>query len=172
MNGGLIRDCKADDDGGAVYLGANCVFTMNGETIQNCSANDEGGAVIVKSKATFSMHGDAKIENCKAELGGGVHVKSSGNFTMSGGAISDRTAKVAGNALYVYPGDPEDKAGIFSMSANATIDGSVSGAYTVTFDSDGGSAVPPQFCANAPATKPGYIFAGWDKDIPATMPRI
>ena len=58
------------------------------------------------------------------------------------------------------------------MSANATIDGSVSGAYTVTFDSDGGSAVPPQFCANAPATKPGYIFAGWDKDIPATMPRI
>ena len=88
MNGGLIRDCKADDDGGAVDLGANCVFTMNGETIQNCSANDEGGAVIVKSKATFSMHGDAKIENCKAELGGGVHVKSSGNFTMSGGAIA------------------------------------------------------------------------------------
>ena len=160
MNGGLIRDCKADDDAGAVDIGSDCNFSMNGGTIRDCSAVHEGGAVIVKGNGTFTMSGNAKIENCKAAYGGGVYVKSSGNFTMNGGMISNCTATSAGDALY-------NDRGSLSMSTNAAIDGSVSGAYTVTFDSNGGGAVPPQFCANAPATKPatpsrvGYTFDGW-----------
>ena len=49
--------------------------------------------------------------------------------------------------------------------------------YTITFDSNGGSAVTPitqDYATNvtAPAnpTREGYTFAGWDKTIPTTMP--
>ena len=49
--------------------------------------------------------------------------------------------------------------------------------YTITFDTDGGSAIGPitqdyGTAINAPAapTKTGYTFTGWDKTIPATMP--
>ena len=49
--------------------------------------------------------------------------------------------------------------------------------YTVTFDTNGGSAVAPitqdygtDITAPADPTRGGYTFIGWDKAIPATMP--
>ena len=49
--------------------------------------------------------------------------------------------------------------------------------YTVTFDTDGGSAVAPitqdygtDITAPADPTREGYTFIGWDTEIPTTMP--
>jgi uncharacterized repeat protein (TIGR02543 family) len=49
--------------------------------------------------------------------------------------------------------------------------------YTITFDTDGGSGIDPitadygtEVTAPADPTKTGYTFAGWDKEIPTTMP--
>ena len=49
--------------------------------------------------------------------------------------------------------------------------------YTITFDTDGGTDIPAitqdygtDVTVPAEPTKTGYKFAGWDKEIPATMP--
>ena len=51
------------------------------------------------------------------------------------------------------------------------------GKYTITFDTDGGTAIAPisqdygtTVTAPANPTKTGYTFVGWDKAVPSTMP--
>lgn len=158
MNGGNIVGCTHSSYGGGVWVGDKAEFTMNGGSIRGCTATDP-------------QHG----------FGGGVYVVS-GTFTMNGGTISDCVSATTdgGDALFMTNGVNAGKSS-FSMSVDATINGSFKfkdanpgasegslGVYTVTFNSDDGTPVPPQVrpkgaAAVKPAdpTKPGLDFGGW-----------
>lgn len=168
MNGGAIMDCKAGDDGGAVDIGSGCTFIMNGGTISSCRADDDGGAVFIKQSGSFELNGGV-IQNCSAGANGGaVNIYQDGRFTMTGGTIKSCKVDLGGLGMAVYGSN--DKA-VVTMTGGTFED---CGAYpysfdefTVTFDSDGGSAVTAQKVLNSPAiksadpTKNGYLFAGW-----------
>ena len=168
MNGGAIMDCKAGDDGGAVDIGSGCTFIMNGGTISSCRADDDGGAVFIKQSGSFELNGGV-IQNCSAGANGGaVNIYQDGRFTMTGGTIKSCKVDLGGLGMAVYGSN--NKA-VVIMTGGTFED---CGAYpysfdefTVTFDSDGGSAVTAQKVLNSPAIKPadptknGYLFAGW-----------
>ena len=168
MNGGAIMDCKAGDDGGAVDIGSGCTFIMNGGTISSCRADDDGGAVFIKQSGSFELNGGV-IQNCSAGANGGaVNIYQDGRFTMTGGTIKSCKVDLGGLGMAVYGSN--DKA-VVTMTGGTFED---CGAYpysfdefTVTFDSDGGSAVTAQKVLNSPAIKPadpkkdGYDFASW-----------
>ena len=123
-----------------------------------------GGGIYVRKGSTLLMRG-GNIVGCTAREGGGVHVEGGGRFEMSAGTITGCTAgqeegKTA-NGVFIAAG------GRFTQSPGAQITGEVTGAYTVTFLSDGERTAPSQIRANAPAdrpadpTKEGYTFIGW-----------
>ena len=140
--------------GGAITGG-----TGTGEAGNTC-----GGGIYVRKGGTLLMRG-GNIVGCTAREGGGVHVEGGGRFEMSAGTITGCTAgqeegKTA-NGVFIAAG------GRFTQSPGAQITGEVIGAYTVTFQSEGGSKVASQIRANTPAaqpdnpTKEGHIFIGW-----------
>ena len=123
-----------------------------------------GGGIYVAPSGTLLMRG-GNIVGCTAREGGGIYVDDGGRFEMSAGTITGCTAgqeegKTA-NGVFIAAG------GRFTQSPGAQITGEVIGAYTVTFQSEGGSEVASQIRANTPAdqpadpTKEGYTFIGW-----------
>ena len=130
------------------------------------AGNTCGGGIYVRKGGTLLMRG-GNIVGCTAREGGGVHVEAGGRFEMSAGTITGCTAgqeegKTA-NGVFIAA------SGRFTQSPGAQITGEVIGAYTVTFQSEGGSEVASQIRANTPAdrpadpTKEGYTFIGWYK---------
>ena len=130
------------------------------------AGNTCGGGIYVRKGGTLLMRG-GNIVGCTAREGGGIYVEDGGRFEMSAGTITGCTAgqeegKTA-NGVFIAAG------GRFTQSPGAQITGEVIGAYTVTFQSEGGSEVASQIRANTPAdrpadpTKEGYTFIGWYK---------
>ena len=137
---------------------------ITGGTGTGKAGNTCGGGIYVRKGGTLLMRG-GNIVGCTAREGGGVHVEDGGRFEMSAGTITGCTAgqeegKTA-NGVFIAAG------GRFTQSPGAQITGEVIGAYTVTFQSEGGSEVASQIRANTPAdrpadpTKEGYTFIGW-----------
>ena len=123
-----------------------------------------GGGIYVAPSGTLLMRG-GNIVGCTAREGGGIYVEDGGRFEMSAGTITGCTAgqeegKTA-NGVFIAA------VGRFTQSPGAQITGEVTGAHTVTFQSEGGSEVASQIRANTPAdrpadpTKEGYTFIGW-----------
>ena len=139
------------------------IIEVKGGAITGGNSKD-GGGIYVRKGGTLLMRG-GNIVGCTAREGGGIYVEDGGRFEMSAGTITGCTAgqeegKTA-NGVFIAPG------GRFTQSPGAQITGEVIGAYTVTFQSEGGSEVASQIRANTPAdqpadpTKEGYTFIGW-----------
>lgn len=137
---------------------------LTGGTGTGEAGNTCGGGIYVRKGGTLLMRG-GNIVGCTARQGGGVHVEDGGRFEMSAGTITGCTAgqeegKTA-NGVFIAAG------GRFTQSPGAQITGEVIGAYTVTFQSEGGSEVASQIRANTPAARPadptkeGHTFIGW-----------
>ena len=191
MEGGNIVGCSAGKSGGGVKVTNDGDFKMSGGTISGCTAGGGGG---IDNRGTTTLSDNAKIKSCSAtgtgrdDHGGGVC--SYRNLTVSGSmVISGCTAQNSNSyAMYVTTGYPDARSSIeggtfdgsvwldHSSSGKITVSGGtfkngVSGAWTVTFDTDGGTPEPEsQIRANLPATKPddptkeGYNFGGWYTD--------
>ena len=137
---------------------------LTGGTGTGEAGNTCGGGIYVRKGGTLLMRG-GNIVGCTAREGGGIYVEDGGRFEMSAGTITGCTAgqeegKTA-NGVFIAA------SGRFTQSPGAQITGEVIGAYTVTFQSEGGSEVASQIRANTPAdqpadpTKEGYTFIGW-----------
>ena len=120
-----------------------------------------------------------------------ISVRSDGKFdlrTLPGNFDVNRTkdwknGSVSGNTLTVKPDASKVtykyKCKDYSILSDIfkTFTLNITWRYTITFDTDGGSAVSPitqdygtAITAPAAPTKTGYTFAGWKPSIPATMP--
>ena len=155
----LAGETTAEENIIEVKGGAITGGTGTGEAGNTC-----GGGIYVRKGGTLLMRG-GNIVGCTAREGGGIYVEDGGRFEMSAGTITGCTAgqeegKTA-NGVFIVAG------GRFTQSPGAQITGEVIGAYTVTFQSEGGSEVASQIRANTPAdrpadpTKEGYTFIGW-----------
>jgi uncharacterized repeat protein (TIGR02543 family) len=195
MEGGNIVGCSAGKSGGGVKVTNDGDFKMSGGTISGCTAGGGGG---IDNRGTTTLSDNAKIKSCSAtgterdDHGGGVC--SYRNLTVSGSmVISGCTAQNNNSyAMYVTTGYPDARSSIeggtfdgsvwlnHSSSGKITVSGGtfkngVSGAWTVTFNTDGGTPEPEsQIRANLPAMKPddptkeGYNFGGWYTDAAFT----
>ena len=155
----LADETTAEENIIEVKGGAITGGTGTGEAGNTC-----GGGIYVRKGGMLLMRG-GNIVGCTARQGGGIYVEDGGRFEMSAGTITGCTAgqeegKTA-NGVFIAAG------GRFTQSPGAQITGEVIGAYTVTFQSEGGSEVASQIRANTPAdqpadpTKEGYTFIGW-----------
>ena len=166
-----IRDCRAiqsDVDhgyAGGLYSVRNLTIRDN-VTVSGCTASEESGAMSI---------GGGDANNSPTEIIGGTFDGSVTNGgTISGGAF---TGPVWNNGIIsggTFNGKVTNKNDISDSPeetpakiSGGTFNGEVIGAYTVTFQSEGGSEVASQIRANAPAARPadptkeGHTFIGW-----------
>ena len=98
---GIIENCSATDNGGAVNVAADAKFYMYGGIIRGCQAVN-GGAVNVASGAQFHMTGGTIENNSVTTHGGAVYAESDSTVTVSNNtsAIANNTAGKEAGGLY------------------------------------------------------------------------
>ena len=166
MNGGTIEKCVATTSEGSYGFGGGVNlyysnFTMNGGTIKDCTATyGESGALCLFANSTMtadggSIHGSTIIDSLDGSISR-IQSTSSDKYTKFYGKVENEGVISGG----VYYGGIQNK-------YNGTVTGT---CYTVSFNSNGGSSVPPQRFVNvstATAFRPtnpkrsDYVFKGW-----------
>lgn len=188
-----IRDCRAilsgestnKNEGGGICSVRNLTIRDN-VTVSGCTANEESDAMSI---------GGGDANNSPTEIIGGTFDGSVTNGgTISGGAFTGSVVNRGTITNGTFGGEVTNESGLsFGVISGGTFNGKVTnkndisdspeetpakisggtfngeviGAYTVTFQSEGGSEVASQIRANTPAdqpadpTKEGYTFIGW-----------
>ena len=169
-----VSGCTANEESDAMSIGGgdanNSPTEIIGGTFDGSVTNGGtiiGGAftgpvwnngIISGGQFTGSVVNRGTITN--GTFGGEVTNESGRSFgTISGGTFNGKVT----NKNDISDSPEETPAKI----SGGTFNGEVIGAYTVTFQSEGGSEVASQIRANAPAdrpadpTKEGYTFIGW-----------
>lgn len=168
-----VSGCTAHVESGAMSIGGgdanNSPTEIIGGTFDGSVTNGgtiSGGAftgpvwnngIISGGQFTGSVVNRGTITN--GTFGGEVTNESGRSFgTISGGIFNGKVTNINDTSA------PEETPGRIS---GGTFNRKVMGAYTVTFQSEGGSEVASQIRANTPAdrpadpTKEGYTFIGW-----------
>ena len=91
-------------NGGGVWMGGSGILTMNSETIpiRENKATQNGGGVYI-STGTFVQSGSSITENDATGDGGGVYVVHGCGFTGTGGSIIDNIANNGGGLYVPHP---------------------------------------------------------------------
>lgn len=187
-----IRDCRAiqsDVDhgyaGGGLYSVRNLTIRDN-VTVSGCTAHVESGAMSIgggdaNNSPTEIIGGtfDGSVTNGGTISGGAFTGSVVNRGTITNGTFGGEVTNESGRSFGVISGgtfngkvtnkndisdSPEETPAKIS---GGTFNGKVIGAYTVTFQSEGGSEVASQIRANTPAaqpdnpTKEGHTFIGW-----------
>lgn len=168
-----VSGCTAHVESGAMSIGGgdanNSPTEIIGGTFDGSVTNGgtiSGGAftgpvwnngIISGGQFAGSVVNRGTITN--GTFGGEVTNESGRSFgTISGGIFNGKVTNINDTSA------PEETPGRIS---GGTFNRKVMGAYTVTFQSEGGSEVASQIRANTPAdrpadpTKEGYTFIGW-----------
>ena len=188
-----IRDCRAilsgestnKNEGGGICSVRNLTIRDN-VTVSGCTANEESDAMSIgggdaNNSPTEIIGGtfDGSVTNGGTISGGAFTGSVVNRGTITNGTFSGEVTNESGRSFGTISGgtfnwkvtnkndisdSPEETPAKIS---GGTFNGKVIGAYTVTFQSKGGSEVASQIRANTPAgqpadpTKEGYTFIGW-----------
>ena len=185
---------------GGVTVAAGCAFTMHGDTLRvnttggtsdgravytgggaTAKATINGGNIIVEAGGAAQGvrldNGSIAVNGGKFKLTGNsttvTYIKDgvTPNVTIKGGQYSTATGLAAYCAANYYVFD----------NADATYRKRVAEAYTLTWDVNGGNPLTGDYTQGltevgatvtppADPTREGYVFAGWNVTLAATMP--
>lgn len=186
MRGGNIVGCTARQ-GGGIYVEDGGRFEMSAGTITGCTAGQEEGktanGVFIAASGRFTQSPGAQITG---------EVMGACTVTFLSDGESAAPPQIRANTPADQPADPTKEGYTFIgwykgeekwNFADAVTEAMTLTAkwqlnqYTITFDTAGGSEVAPitqdygtTITAPANPAKTGYTFAGWDREIPTTMP--
>lgn len=181
MTGGTIHRCSTTKGSGGGICSVRQLHISGSAVIKDCTAGGSyasSNAMDVSPDSTYTavIAGgtfDGNVVNNKSTtITGGTfngQVRNSG--VIENGQFNDAVNNYEGTIKGgTFNGDVQNKNSIIS---GGRFLGGVRGAWTVTFDTDGGSAVAKQIRANAAATKPdsrkaGYTLVGWYTDEACT----
>lgn len=176
MTGGTIRSCTATAGHGGGICSVRQMSISGSAVVTDCKAGGSyvsSGAMLISPDSTYTaiIAGgtfDGNVVNNKSTtITGGTfsgEVQNSGVIENGqfNGAVNNYEGTIKGGT---FNGDVQNKNSIIS---GGTFLGGVRGAWTVTFDTDGGSTAPDkQVRANSKVNKPddptkeGYTFEGW-----------
>ena len=106
INGGVISNNRATNNGGGIYASSGAKFHLNGGEIQNNVATEAGGGVYCsnlysQNTGRCEFYGGT-ISGNTAKQGGGAYVRVC-YIGYRNCRITDNTAAEAGGGLYLFP---------------------------------------------------------------------